>query len=191
MASQTEIINRAIYKLKDARISGPDDTGSTAIIMTEVFSTVRDATLREHPWNFAVHRASLAAGAATPEFDWAYQYALPNSPYCLRLLQVGPKDEPIGHEVEGRKILTDGGAPLKIRFIKRVTDPDEFDASFVEALAARLAHETAGSIADTSQIQIDKLWDRYQDLLPVARSMDALEGTPRAFFRSKLLASRQ
>src|SRR5690606_18101386 len=120
----------------------------------------RDALLRAFNWNFAMKRASLPALADAPTWGYTYQYQLPSD--CLMPVQVGEyyvipgmadyiggtDDEPF--RIEGRTIATDWSAPLKIRYIRKVTNSGEFDALFVEALAADIAVHTCFAITQSN-----------------------------------------
>ena len=121
----------------------------------------------------------------TPAFDYAYQYALPTDPYCLRVLEfqngsmtypyenlVGQGNKPF-FVIEGRNILTDSGT-ARIKYIARITDPSQYDAGLISVLAARLASEAAYAITgSTSVVQLaDALYERK---LREARFSDATE----------------
>src|SRR5262245_416654 len=55
------IANMALRMLGDDSITSLSDTTRRAQIVNEYWSTTRDATLAEHPWNFATKRAKLFA----------------------------------------------------------------------------------------------------------------------------------
>jgi hypothetical protein len=144
MASQVEIANRALTKLGAARIISFDDDNKQARAINSMFGIVRDAELRAHLWSFTVKRTSLAALTTTPDWGYDYEYQLPSD--YMRLLQVndiypGPSMEDYRNQavaeyvVEGRKILTNLVAPLKIRYCARIEDTTQWDAAFVEAFA--------------------------------------------------------
>ena len=44
--------------------------------------------------------------------------------------------------IEGRKLLSDEGI-CKIKYVARVTDPQEYDASLIDVLAAAIAFEAS------------------------------------------------
>jgi hypothetical protein len=54
------------------------------------------------------------------------------------------------YSLEGNKILTDIGSPLKLRYISRVQDTTQWDAMFVEAVACRLAMEMAEDLTQSN-----------------------------------------
>jgi hypothetical protein len=90
--------------------------------------------------------------------------------------------------VEGRKLLTDEGT-AKIKFIGRVTDPQQYDASLVEALSARLAAEICYAITgSTTMVQIQT--SLYEAKITEARFNDATEGATQRLEASDFIESR-
>ena len=121
----------------------------------------------------------LSASSTTPTWEFDYAYPLPTDPaYCLRVLDVY---NPSGYawKVEGRSILTDIEAPIKIKYIVQVTDPGEMDAMFRDTLAAYLAQEWAENLAKSNEVQASMRKSFETKLFP-ARSVDGQEGTPDA-----------
>jgi hypothetical protein len=150
MASEVDIANRALQKLGAARIVSLADDSENARECALCYAPVRDAELRAHPWNFSIKRAQLAADAISPIFGYANSFQLPTD--CLRLL---PPDVSVNYnsldlQVEGRKILTDVGAPLEIRYVSRIEDPNLFDALFIEGLACKMAVELCEKLTQSN-----------------------------------------
>lgn len=158
--SEVQIANAALIKLGAGRITAFTDDHEHARIMGERYPLVRDAELTRHVWRFAVGRDELAALADAPAFGYAYQYQVPTD--FLRLISAGDYAPGLDmaeirggldmedYTIEGRLILTDYPAPLSIRYVRKVTDVSQFDPAFCEALASRLAYETALKIADST-----------------------------------------
>ena len=78
--------------------------------------------------------------------------------------------------VEGRKILTDEDA-IKIKYVARVTDPNEYDRLLMETLSAAMAADIAYSLANSLGLQ-QQMHALYETRLREARFTDATEGTP-------------
>ena len=175
MTSKVKIFNLALTAMGSARVNDPEDEGDKATTLREAYDDVLDAVLEAHPWNFAKRRASVAADAETPAFGYAKQYTYPANPFCLRVWRL--EDRTIEWESEGRKILTDAGAPLQFRFIARITDTSLFSGNFVMALAARLAAETAFRITNELGKE-DRAWELYSRKIAEARGVDGQEGKP-------------
>lgn len=183
MASQVELANRALTKIGEARIMSLDDDIEAARVVASLFSVVRDAELRAHNWNFSIRRDALAALSTVPAWGYYYQYQLPAD--CLRVIQVGEYLPPPSMsnyrmtsesewQIEGGKVLTNLGAPLKIRYVSRVEDTGAWDALFVEAFACRLAVELCERITQ-SNTKRDAAWGEYEKALNSAVRSDAIE----------------
>lgn len=141
----TDICNLALSHLGETGISDITENTPKAIALRAHFESVRDALLRAHPWGFASARAELSA-TDSPLFGWGFAYHLPADYLRLKTLNGRQADMiPEDYEIEGRSILCDAEV-ARITYVKRVTDPNEFDASFVEALALKLAEATAMQI---------------------------------------------
>lgn len=183
MASQVEIANRALTKLGAARIISFGDDNKQARAIQSMFDIVRDSELRSHIWSFSVKRTSLAALTSTPDWGYEYEYELPSD--YLRLLQVnemynGPSMDDYrnaataDYVLEGKKILTNFGAPLKIRYIARVVDTTMWDATFTEAFACKLAMELAEDLTQSNQKR-DLAGQEYKFALMQAVRSSAIE----------------
>lgn len=173
MASETEIANRALQRLGAARITALDDNSTkNGRACSVAYAPLRDALLRTHPWSFAIKRAALAADSGAPVGDNApaLQYTWPTD--ALRILL--PKDHTLDWIIEGRKILTDWRAPLHIRYVSRVTDPNTMDPIFREALACWMAVELCEEITQSNSKK-DRLKDDYDKIIAEARRTNAIE----------------
>lgn len=186
MSSVIEIANAALTKLGSARITSLADDVKAAREVNARFTALRDDELRAHRWQFAIKRTSLAALSDAPAYGWTYQYALPSD--CLRVDQINDEfpaavmDNYISREVgdwviEGNKILTDIAAPLKLRYLSRVEDPNEWDVSFREALACRIAAELCEALTQSAQKR-QLAWQEYQEAIKRAVRSNAIERAP-------------
>lgn len=200
MPSTVDIANYALNNLGASNISSLDENSKAARIVNQRYDAVRDAVFRAHPWNCLIERAQLAQDTDAPAFGYAYQYALPTNPYCLRVLEFSngtlsyPQDNITNNSggpvfvIEGRKLLTDE-AVARIKYIGRVTDPQQYDASLVEALASRLAAEVCYAITgSTSMVQIQT--SLYEAKINEARFNDATEGATQRLEASDFIESR-
>lgn len=174
MASEVEIANRALSRVGATRIVSLTENSVNARAVNAIFNTVRDAELRKHYWNFAIKRARLAADAEAPAFGPANSFTLPSD-----FLKLMPPDKDqhyntLDWQVEGKKILTDVVAPLDIRYIYRVTDPNEMDSLFREAFAMRLAEQLCEPLTQ-SNTKIQLIAADYDKAIEDARKADAFE----------------
>lgn len=188
MASQVEIANRALTKVGEARILSLGDDVEAARVISSLWDNVRDAELRARNWNFSIARASLAALVTTPDWGFEYEYQLPTN--CLRVVQVDEYFPGVSltdyrgaseaaYQIEGRKILTNIAAPLKIRYVSRVEDTGTWDGAFIEAFACKLAVEACERLTQ-SNTKRDMAWKEYNEALRVAVFSDAIENPPEA-----------
>lgn len=167
-----QIANRAITFLGGDAIASLEDDTKEGRAAKRMYEQTRDQVLRDHPWNFAVKRASVSANTTSPVFEYTNAFDFPND--TLRIIEVDTDEE---WAVEGRQIVTDASAPLKIVYLERVTDATLFDALFVEAYALRLAADIAYDVT-ASQTVAQGLEAKYQRALSVARTVDAQESLP-------------
>lgn len=186
MASQVDAANRALSKIGDARIISLGDDSEAAILINNMFNVVRDSELRAHPWNFAIKRASLAALSTTPAFGFDNEYQIPGD--CLRMLMIG--ESYVGsslsnyrsmpeqaYQIEGLKILTDYTAPLKVKYVRQVTNTGGWDPLFVEYFATVLALELCERLAQESSLKETLRRDKAEIFLRAIRA-DAIENPP-------------
>ena len=184
MAADVDIANLALQKLGAKRIASLTEDSRNARSCNTLYTKVRDAELRSHPWSFAIGRALLAPSVTAPAFDYLYQFPMPVD--CLRILP--PNDNDLDWKVEGRNILTNsknGSAILPsnistsspvmaLIYIKQITDPTLFDAIFVEAFAAMLAYEMAEEITQSNTKKSDQM-ENYKYWIGEARKANAFE----------------
>lgn len=176
MASEVDIINSALNMVGATNIIARAEDSKSARITNQRYDYIRDAVLRAHPWNCAISRATIAPDADSPDFGFTNQFTLPTDPYCLRVLRLEYLD--VDFRVEGRKIHCDEDT-VKVIFISRVTDPNEYDQLLIEAIAARLAADSSYALAQSSTLT-STMWQLYESKLSEARFIDATEGTPGA-----------
>jgi len=193
MASQVGIANRALTKLGSARITSLDENSKAASTINSMYDYVLYACLRAHLWGFAKARALLPALASEPLFGYQLQYQLPSD--FLRLIQIGdfliyPRPTTQGlYSIEGGKILTNLDAPLPIRYTKRVTDPNAYDALFVEAFACRLAAEACEAITQ-SATKKKAAWTEHERAIAEAIRVNAIERPSQAVLEDTWIESR-
>lgn len=187
MAANVDIVNRALTKLGDARISSLDDDVKPAAVASSIFDQVRDAEMSAHSWNFAKHREMITSEVVKPAFGWEYQYLIPSD--CLRVLEAGPWPQAImgpyiGHDtrsyaIEGQRILSNMGPVLNLIYLRRITDAGIFPPMFIEALACKLAVEMAESL-NSSNSKRELAWKEYEQAVRMARRLNAISLPPQA-----------
>ena len=66
MASEVQICNLALAKIGDQQITSLTENSKAGRLCNLVYEPLRDATLRAHPWNFAITRETLALHSVAP-----------------------------------------------------------------------------------------------------------------------------
>ena len=177
MATEVSICSNALRKLGDDPITSLTEDTERARLCNSFYESSRDSLLRSHPWNFAITRATLAQLSTTPAYGFAYQYALPTDPYCLRVLEMEYQDYIFKIEnlaTVGRVLLSDEST-AKILYVGRITDTALFDSLFVDTLTAHLSAKLAYPITNSTTLQA-QMQQLYQAKLSEARSVDGQEG---------------
>lgn len=174
MASKVEICNLALQKLGARAIVSLSEDSRNARACNLAYESCKKAELRDHTWNFAIERATLAADATAPEWGRDNAFELPSD--FIRLLAPYPEDkvEDLDYQIEGTKIYTDESAPLYIRYVKNVTDTATFDDLFVQVLACRLAMEICEEITQSTQ-KLQNIMSMYESSISKAKKTNALE----------------
>jgi hypothetical protein len=170
MASTVDICNGALNQLGATTILSLTEDSKNARLCNSRFTQVRDAVFRSHPWNCLQKRVELAADTTAPAWGFSYAYTLPAD--CLRLLRILDYDS--NYKVEGRKILSNTSS-MKILYIGRITDPNEYDESLRETLSAALGADIAFAVTSNNQTATN-MYNLFQDKLKDARFIDSTEG---------------
>lgn len=181
MASEVDICNLALHRVGAERISSLADATKRAKICNDIYAMERDLLLREHPWNFAIKRVSLAKTAATPSWGYTSEFQLPND--YIRILDTEFGEyETFDYRIEGDKLLCDESS-IKIEYVYKVTNTQLFDPKFVEVLALKIACRLSYSMVNSSTLQ-QVLFQETDIAMRDARLYDAQEGSPRKFLKS-------
>lgn len=172
--SDVQIANLALQKVGASRITSLEEDSEEARQVALCYGQTRDTELRKHAWNFAITRATLPAETYDPDFGPANSFPLPSD--FLRLIPVDPEEVTNTDDwrIEGRSIRTNDAAPLYIRYIKRVTDPNDFDELFTEMLACKIALQVCEKLTGSNQKKAAVAED-YKMAQREARRINAFE----------------
>lgn len=186
MASVIQIANRALTKLGAARIISLDDDNKQARAVKSCFEDLRDDELRSNRWSFAMKRTSLAADAEAPAYGYTSAYTLPadflrldlvNDEFPMVVMDNYISSETNEYTIEGNKILANIAAPLKIRYVARIDDPQQMDILFREALSCRIAAEICEDLTQSNQKR-ELAWNEYKQAIKKAVRTNAIERPP-------------
>lgn len=187
--SEVTICNLALAKIgHEGFIVSLTEQSKGARYMNVFYEPMRDALLRQHLWRFARKRAVLAPLVETPLFDGAYYFQIPDD--CLRIIGT---DEAYFYggepwKREGDRIIAYTNT-LNIIYIKKVTDPSEFDPMFVDTLASRLGYEGAMPITKSQSVK-DQMEREYSKSLLRAAHASATEQDGDKFISEAFLEVR-
>lgn len=178
--SDVAVANFAAGILDDRSITSLSDDTSIGRFMQREYTYARDELLQSYPWSFAKKRALLPALTAAPAFGYQYAYRVPTD--CLRPLPLTvdghEESDPVPYEYESFEILCDLSAPLKLRYIRRVTNASEFTHLYARALGCKLAMMAATRITGKSAY-FEKAAQMYAAAMADAKLEDSLSrGTP-------------
>ena len=170
MASVVDICNGALNQLGATTILSLTEDSKNARLCNSRYTQVRDALFRSHPWNCLQKRVQIAADTTAPAWGFTYAYTLPAD--CLRLLKILDYDS--NYKVEGRKILSNTSS-MKILYVARVTDPNEYDELLRETLSASLGADIAFGVTSNNQTA-SNMYNLFKEKLKDARFVDSTEG---------------
>lgn len=178
MTSEVAICNAALAKVSNNRIASLTEGSTAGDLCNEMYERIRDRLLRRHIWNFNKKRVKLAQLSAVPVFGWTYAYQLPSD--WVRNIAVFPDSAGLnqthGYEVEGRAILTDH-ENIWLVYGAKITDPNDFDDMFREALAYALAVELAVPLAKSATLR-DRMNEAFQAYVMEAQTIDGQDDPP-------------
>lgn len=186
MGSSIDLCNSALTLLGQPTITSLSTNSRAAKLVNQRYQYIIDAVLRAYPWNCAIERKSLVADSTAPAFGFDYRFALPTSPYCLKVIEMEEKD--MIFKVEGRYLLTDESS-AKISYIARIA-VGNFDSLLFEAVAARIAADIAFPLTNSNSMA-QQAWSGYQLKIQEAQDTDAQEGTSEEIYADDWLNARR
>ncbi len=177
--SNTKICNQALGRIGARRINDFDDTTDTkpeAVQARLHFEQTRDALTRSHRWRVASDRATLTRDVETPDFEWAYQFFLPNDFLGMKSIYEGRFSSANlrSYDLEGALLLTNE-TTMEIKYIKKITDPTKFDPLFIEVLVLQLAMKFASGLASSDSKLRKEIKDELEIVMSAVRMLDAQE----------------
>lgn len=187
MAVITDVINDALSEIGVPPISDPNEPSEQGRRGLALYPRIVRTEFRRHAWNFALTRTTLAETGVAPTWGYKYAFNLPvnhlrlwqfNDIYVEALLDDYVNEELAPYAIEGRQILSDYAAPLKIRYIQDMqNDVTSWDSMFRDVVAVKLAAKLEPSLVkNTSRRQL--LEQQYDKLLRDAKRCNAIELPP-------------
>ena len=188
MATGVSICSNALLMLGSQTINDFADQMNLdrAKLCANLYPSVRDDMLRQHPWNCAIKRAVLAPDAVAPSFGYQQSFELPAD--FLRVLEVGSAGVQIDYLVEGRSIQANTTV-LELRYVFRNEVESTWDASLVSLMTLAMAAALAYPITQSSALQ-QSVEQKLELALRKARAVDGQEDPPQTLGDERLLRAR-
>ncbi|SCW91772.1 hypothetical protein [Pseudomonas sp. NFACC05-1] len=188
MATGVSICSNALLMLGAQTINDFNDQLNLdrAKLCANLYPTVRDDMLRQHPWNCCIKRAVLAPDAAAPAFGYEHAFELPAD--FMRVLEVGTAGQQIDYLVEGRSIQANTTV-LELRYVFRNEVESTWDSSLVKLVTLAMAAVLAYPVTQSAALQ-QSLGQELEQEKRRARAVDGQEDPPQMLGDERLLASR-
>lgn len=186
MTSSVTICSNALVRLGDNPISSLQDATKAARACSNLYPAVRDAILREHPWNCARKRVILAPLVDAPAFDYPYQFQLPSD--WLRTIQVGQRDGSISYTQEGRLILSYVQS-LPLVYIFDNTVEQTWDSELVGVMIAAMTAVLAYPITQSAAMMTAKE-QLFANVMKTAKAVNGQDNQDETLGDFPLLMSR-
>lgn len=197
-----DICNLALSILNQDFVTNIDTpTTETEKLCKKHYPQQRRATLRSHPWNFAIKRVQLAASATAPPFGFATAYDLP--PNFIRFLTrhsdlgVPVSDafvEGKDYEIEDGQFLTNGttatAGVLNMRYIFDQESVLKWDPLAIDVLVLNLALKLAPQYKSAPRA-VNNIKDQLREVKAEAKAIDGQERPPRRVQRSRFIRARR
>ena len=191
--NSVDICNTALILNGAQTINSLSDDSKGAKLCNKEYDKVRQAVLTEHPWNFAMSRKELAQTVNVPVFKFNLEYLISSDVLRVLSTSLEPYNTPsttgrnstyvsssdewkVETNTDGNKVIVTNATTMKILYIKDITNVGQFNPSFEEALAYRLAARISYALVQSSQ-KAQELFKLAEFYIARARSFDAQEGS--------------
>jgi hypothetical protein len=170
----------ALAKIGAKRIDSLSDTAEDTLNARQCrlhYEQTRDALIRSHTWRFAMARVELSENTNAPAFEWDNAFDLPNNFLRHRSIyednNTTQKNVLRSYAIEGKQVLSNDST-VELRYVKKVTDPAEFDPLFIEVLIQSLALKMVMPLSQDKVLHRD-LIEEMKPLMSKVRTMDRQE----------------
>lgn len=163
-----DVCNMALRRLGEPPIDSLDDDSDDKRVSAcyDTYEASRDEVLYMFDWACARARKAVTVDATAPDFGWDYRYALPSSPYCLRVISI--EDKP-AYQIEGRYILTDQETSINLCYASRITDESLLDPLLRRAIALKLAHDISRELVPSTSL-MSGIEDEFDEIIVMAKA---------------------
>lgn len=175
-----DIANMALGVLDEAQIASFTEDSRAARLMTLHYDQTVEAELSKYVWSFATLSSELTAFDVGGDGN-RYQYEIPSD--ALRVLPITHRGLPVSWEQRDGAIYCAYEGPLTIRYVGRLTDPNDWNALFTDVVIGALALKLAHPITHKSGM-VEMANSIYRTALQAALRANAIERAGQAYLTS-------
>lgn len=176
LQSKIQVWNMTLDILKEQPLASTADTAAPAKWLNRNYDQQRDFLMEAMLWKFALTRADVAVEATAPAWGWTYKYILPTD--CMRIVPPTYNGvwmgTPIPYETEEGLLLMNQPGPLRLRYIKRITNEGLFTNGFVEVLSLRMARKMAHWMTGKASM-IESINKQLEETVDIVRTTEAVQ----------------
>ena len=187
-----DICARALIMIGAQPISSFSDGSTEALVASNIYDDVVEASLTRHRWRFATTQQQLSLLTNTPTGRYDYAYQMPTNPAVLQIITLTVNDYVIPYSRYQNYIYLNGYGSNNEVIMDYIYKVDEayFPAHFKLALEYELASIFAGSVArDAAMITQFKELSERQFL--VAKNIDSAETTSKVLDTNRFINLRR
>ena len=176
--TKIDICARALIMIGAQPISSFSDGSTEALVASNIYDDVLEASLTRHRWRFATTQQQLSLLTNTPTGRYDYAYQVPTSPAVLQIITLTVNDYVIPYSRYQNYIYLNGyGSSSKVvmDYIYKVGE-EYFPPHFRLALEYELAAIFAGSVARDSKM-IEQFKNLSERQFLIAKNIDSAETT--------------
>ena len=176
--TKIDICARALIMIGAQPISSFSDGSTEALVASNIYDDVVEASLTRHRWRFATTQQQLSLLTNTPTGRYDYAYQVPTSPAVLQIITLTVNDYVIPYSRYQNYIYLNGyGSSSKVvmDYIYKVGE-EYFPPHFRLALEYELAAIFAGSVARDSKM-IEQFKNLSERQFLIAKNIDSAETT--------------
>jgi hypothetical protein len=180
MATQLNIVNKALGHIAIAPITSMSENSPAAILASSIWETCRQEVLKGHDWSFATQISTLATASYTiVAQDWIYAYQYPTDAlevwHVYYTAQDKRQDFRRVYDPNSKlTVLLSNTSNAIAEYTVDITDTTLYDANFVSVLAYFLAANMAKPLTG-DQALADGLLKIYNAYVSDAERMSSYE----------------
>lgn len=169
MSTLLQCCNAALNRIGCEFITALTDNNKRAKICNEIYTRIRQKTLAEYNWKFALVTVTSTGTEVTRDDELSSQHDLPSD--FLKMFKI--EEEDIQYRREGAYIFADTNE-LVYTYVSDIDDFADLSVGFKEVFILKMAHEASYSLANSNTLRND-LNSELIEVERVYRNADSLE----------------